>query len=312
MDKFLLSKRGQRFNLLKECQEYCEQDAVCLFLAVLSFEKTVLEQSAFHVSFLAGSGITLASLSALLFRAVFMQARIGLYPAHGYSSDKQSLIANGFFAFANTQRAASGLELIRYSKSSISSEYKWGNLRVDGATTGALFEFYGYVLSHCALSITFWVQLGLSCFYHYCDSCLAGRNMGARHPLYQRLTWGQLRLLDIQREERLTCTCQAGPYTGFNDGGRPSPSFFDDGGGGHGPLPLYMGLLSGSTKDAVIIAQHFQTQSGHRSSHLYHSRVQSYGTTQAKSPVCDLFPKLQVNDGRRAADKCSRCAIRYY
>ena len=161
LDAFLVSKRGQRFNLLQECRRYCEQDAICLFIAALSFEKTVLDQSSYHVSFLAGGAITLASLSALLFRAVFMRAPIGLYPALGYRYDKQSLIANAFFAWANTKRAANGMEQIRYSKSSITSEYKWANLRVDGATSTALFEFYGLADYQLSLLLHFLTYSGV-------------------------------------------------------------------------------------------------------------------------------------------------------
>lgn len=141
---FLKEKKGEPFCFLKECLKYCWQDTVILALGVLILEKETLVESGFQISFIRSSTFTLAGLSAVFYRQLFMKKdSLGLINAAGYKADKQSMAGEAFFAFLNSKLAANGAETIRYNRNSVAGEFRWNSYKVDGATSNALYEYHG-------------------------------------------------------------------------------------------------------------------------------------------------------------------------
>jgi hypothetical protein len=183
--EFLASKVGQEFDFMRECLQYCDQDVLILTLAVLALELATLLGTKFHISFIHSTSFTIAGLSSVYYRHLFMKENsIGLYPLHGYANltNVQSLAAEIFFRHCNGKRRAEGLEEIRYSKSSIYGEFKLATLRVDGVTSTEMWEYD-------------------SCFHHASPCCFKGR-MTQIHPIY-KVTYRQVHYLDRMRKLRL-------------------------------------------------------------------------------------------------------------
>lgn len=74
LETFLEDKKGKPFNFLKECLIYCRNDTLILFLAVLSLELELLKQSKYEISFIFSSAFTLAQLSSIFYRQLYMPA----------------------------------------------------------------------------------------------------------------------------------------------------------------------------------------------------------------------------------------------
>lgn len=142
---------------MKECVKYCWQDTLILGLAVLSLEKETLVESGYQISFIRSSTFTLAGLSAVFYRQLYMKPNsIGLINAAGYKADKQSLAGEAYFAYLNSKLAAFGCETIRYNRNSVAGEFRWHSYKVDGSTSSALYEYHGlfYTLISPALTMT--------------------------------------------------------------------------------------------------------------------------------------------------------------
>lgn len=110
---------------------YCHQDSLIVALAVLALEKSTLEDTNYQISFIHTSAFTLAGLSAVYFRHLYMTVdSIGLIPASGYKFDQQSIPGEIFFRYLNSKRKQFGGEMIRYSRNSVHGELRVNNYKV--------------------------------------------------------------------------------------------------------------------------------------------------------------------------------------
>jgi hypothetical protein len=108
-------------------------------LAVLELEKSTLKDTQFEISFNFTSSFTLAGLSAIYYRHLFMAPNsIGLIPASGYRLDQQSVPGEIFFRFLNKQRCLYGAEPIIYNRNSVYGELRVNNYKVHILSIGSL------------------------------------------------------------------------------------------------------------------------------------------------------------------------------
>lgn len=75
LEEYLASKRGEPFHFMEEALKYCKNDVLILALAVLSLEAEVLRQSENSISFIFSSSFTIAGLSAIFYRHLYMEAK---------------------------------------------------------------------------------------------------------------------------------------------------------------------------------------------------------------------------------------------
>lgn len=171
-----------------------------------------MRQSRYEISFVFSSSFTLAQLSSIFYRQLFMPKNsigtsigplmlqveggsqlicLGRIPAAGYRQDRQSFQARAFLHYLNSKLSSYGCEQIRHSSNSVYGEFRWGDYKVDGATSTALYEVHG-----C------WVHASYCCFKN---------KLREIHPLHG-IRFSQVRYLDQVRLERLDlATCKMSP-----------------------------------------------------------------------------------------------------
>ncbi len=133
-----LSESGAKYILKNEALKYCHNDTKILAMAALKFRQSVLKMSNRTCDPLVGSSVTLASMVAQIYRAVFMPpSSIGIMPRHGYGSAhrKQSVLALKFLEFLNRERRKKGLCKILHAGNNPTGEIMVGQYKVDGVTS---------------------------------------------------------------------------------------------------------------------------------------------------------------------------------
>lgn len=77
---FWKREKGKPFIFIEEALRYCANDSLILLLAVLTLESELLRQSRFEITFVFSSSFTLAQLSSIFYRQLFMpENSIGLF-----------------------------------------------------------------------------------------------------------------------------------------------------------------------------------------------------------------------------------------
>lgn len=118
---------------------------------MLALELSTLKDTDYNISFINTSSFTLAGLSAIYFRHLFLtEDTIGLVPASGYKFDQQSIPGEIFFRYMNHKRKEHGQELIRYNRNSVHGELRVLNYK---ALTQYLKPLYNFFLINFRLMV---------------------------------------------------------------------------------------------------------------------------------------------------------------
>lgn len=170
---------GNFQDFQKECSKYCLVDSKICFLACICFEESVLRLSKGRISFLNSSTMTIAGLSSLMFRGVYMPGKcLGRTPELGYSRSQTSETAVIFFSYLNTIRSSLGKPPLNFSEN-LTKEFKISKYYVDCICD----EFIGEVTG---------------CSWHGCPSCYAGSKAFAIHPVL-KVSYRQLHMKTMLR-----------------------------------------------------------------------------------------------------------------